>query len=157
MSKELLNFMTWVNQDEKLGYTSIGIERIVNRYITSKDLIIRDAYQNYVKTHRVGFLGIKNTIMSQNEFINKCKTDLEFSEKWGLTIEERELNLDERAKLHPNPENFYNIHGTFSISDSIEDSNFPDKDWLHEKFDNGGIPTKLITINYNDKKIESYE
>ena len=96
-------------------------------------------------------------VLYQQEFINKCKTDPEFSEKWGLTIEERELNLDERAKLHPNPENFYNIHGTFSISDSIEDSNFPDKDWLHEKFDNGGIPTKLITINYNDKKIESYE
>ena len=96
MSKELLNFMTWVNQDEKLGYTSIGIERIVNRYITSKDLIIDDAYQNYVKTHRVGFLGIKNTIMSKEEFINKCKTDPEFSEKWGLKIEERELNTQER-------------------------------------------------------------
>jgi len=94
---------------------------------------------------------------AQDEFINKCKTDLEFSEKWGLKIEERELNLDERAKLHPNPENFYEIHGTFSISDSIEDSNFPYKDWLHEQFDNGGIPTKLITITYNDQKIESYE
>ena len=47
MSKELLNFMSWVNQDEKLGYTSIGIERIVNRYITSKDLIIDEAYKNY--------------------------------------------------------------------------------------------------------------
>jgi hypothetical protein len=123
MSKELLNFMTWVNQDEKLGYTSIGIERIVNRYITSKDLIIRDAYQNYVKTHRVGFLGIKNTIMSQNEFINKCKTDLEFSENWGLKIEERELNVDE-----------------LNIVNLLKQTS-----------------TKLITITYNDKTIESYE
>jgi len=28
-------------------------------------------------------------------FINKCKTDPEFSEKWGLKIGERELNDDE--------------------------------------------------------------
>jgi hypothetical protein len=90
-------------------------------------------------------------------FVEKIKNLDWFSEKWGLTIEERELNLDERAKLHPNPENFYDIHGTFSISDSIEDSNFPDKDWLHEQFDNSGIPTKLITVTYNDKTIESYE
>jgi len=94
---------------------------------------------------------------AQEEFINKCKTDPEFSEEWGLKIEERELSLDERAKLHPNPENFYDIHGTFSIGDSIEDSNFPDKDWLHEQFDNGGIPTKIITLTYNNETIESYE
>jgi hypothetical protein len=94
---------------------------------------------------------------SKETFVNECKTNTEFSEKWGLKIEERKLNLDERAKLHPNPENFYDIHGTFSISDSIEDSNFPDKDWLHEQFDNRGIPTKLITITYNNKTIESYE
>jgi hypothetical protein len=143
MSKELLNFMTWVNQDEKLGYTSIGIERIVNRYITSKDLIIRDAYQNYVKTHRVGFLGIKNTIMSQNEFINKCKTDLEFSEKWGLTIEERELSLEERKSIYEK-----------EYTDGVE---VPNNNWLNSKLTTRNIPSKLITIKYNDKKIESYE
>jgi hypothetical protein len=34
-------------------------------------------------------------LLSQETFINKCKTDNEFSEKWGLKIEERELNDDE--------------------------------------------------------------
>jgi hypothetical protein len=34
-------------------------------------------------------------ILTQEEFINKCKTDPEFSEKWGLKIGERELNDDE--------------------------------------------------------------
>ena len=29
--------------------------------------------------------------LTQEEFINKCKTDSEFSEKWGLKIEEREF------------------------------------------------------------------
>jgi hypothetical protein len=143
MSKELLNFMTWVNQDEKLGYTSIGIERIVNRYITSKDLIIRDAYQNYVKTHRVGFLGIKNTIMSQNEFINKCKTDLEFSEKWGLTIEERELSFEERYDWFTKT---YNKNLTRSTNQYD----------MEDILNTNNIPTKLITITYNDKTIESY-
>jgi hypothetical protein len=33
--------------------------------------------------------------LTQEEFINKCKTDTKFSEKWGLQIEERELNDDE--------------------------------------------------------------
>jgi hypothetical protein len=33
------------------------------------------------------------------EFINKCKTDPEFSEKWGLKIEERELSFEERLDL----------------------------------------------------------
>jgi hypothetical protein len=151
MSKELLNFMTWVNQDEKLGYTSIGIERIVNRYITSKDLIIRDAYQNYVKTHRVGFLGIKNTIMSQNEFINKCKTDLEFSEKWGLTIEERELSLIERNNFLGDKK-YTMLDGDYIWPTMIED-----KEKYEKIFNETNIPTKLITIKYNDKKIESYE
>ena len=37
MSKELLDFMAWVNQDKKLGYTPIGIERIVNTYTNPKE------------------------------------------------------------------------------------------------------------------------
>ena len=53
--------------------------------------------------------------ISQEEFINKCKTDPEFSERWGLNIEEK--GVDYKYK----------------------------------------IPTKLITITYNDKTIESYK
>jgi hypothetical protein len=122
--------------------------------------LVDEVYRKYADSHEYfvdGWLHVIPMEHSKETFVNKCKTDPEFSEKWRLTIEERKLNLDERAKLHPNPENFYDIHGTFSISDSIEDSNFPDKDWLHEQFDNRGIPTKLITLTYNDKTIESYE
>ena len=151
MCKELLNFMTWVNQDEKLGYTSIGIERIVNRYITSKDLIIDDAYQNYVKTHRVGFLGIKNTIMSQEEFINKCKTDPEFSEKWGLKIEERKLSLEERLEL------WYQKNKSETGKRGIWEIDYIEKYEGHKKLNSYNIPTKLITLTYNNETIESYE
>ena len=59
MNKELLDFMTWVNQDKKLGYTSIGIERIINTYTNPKekqkmmnkeDTYSIPIYENGVKT-----------------------------------------------------------------------------------------------------------
>jgi hypothetical protein len=71
---------------------------------------------------------------SQEEFINKCKTDTEFSEKWGLKIEERELSLDEELE--------YMMGKVFSEEALTHQVN---------------VPTKLITITYNDKTIESYE
>lgn len=37
---------------------------------------------------------------SKEEFVNKCKTDSVFSEKWGLKIEERELSLEERNDIY---------------------------------------------------------
>jgi len=80
-------------------------------------------------------------LLTQNEFINKCKTDLEFSEKWGLTIEERELSLEERVKL---------------IMNTPEYRNYTEEQWK-EYIDSTSSPTKSITITYNDTKIESYE
>jgi hypothetical protein len=121
-----------------------------------QEQIIDEEYALYLNESRI-YNYPESFIVSKEEFINKCKTNPEFSETWGLKIEERELSLDERAKLHPDTEMFYNIHGTFSIQNSIEDSNFPHKDWLHEQFSRGNIPTKLITITYNDTKLESYE
>jgi hypothetical protein len=70
---------------------------------------------------------------TQEEFINKCKTDTEFSERWGLKIEERELDMMERweiADLTPNMEEF---------------------DFANYMCDIHNVPTKLITITYNDK------
>ena len=50
--------------------------------------IISDAFKNYIsKTNE--FKG--DWADTMEEFINKCKTDPEFSEKWGLKIEEREF------------------------------------------------------------------
>jgi hypothetical protein len=86
-----------------------------------------------------------NRMLTKEEFINKCKTDSEFSEKWGLTIEERELSLVDR----------YQIMKTSDLND-----------WLNihckepktmEYMDKNDIPTKLITVTYNNETIESYE
>jgi hypothetical protein len=159
MSKELLNFMTWVNQDEKLGYTSIGIERIVNRYITSKDLIIRDAYENYSKEYEkdnsigmcllVARLDGKKTYRKPDKemFVGLCTSDKTFSEKWGLKIEERELSLEERCELG------YKYVDSFEWDMLMGGGREGDEGNCNDY----KIPTKLITITYNDKTIESYE
>jgi len=75
----------------------------------------------------------------KEEFIEKCKTDSEFSQRWGLKIDERELDMMERwkiADLTPNMEEF---------------------DFANYMCDKHNVPTKLITVTYNDIKIESYE
>jgi hypothetical protein len=76
----------------------------------------------------------------KEEFIEKCKTDSEFSQGWGLKIEEREMSLEERQNLYfkLNPE-FRLVH---------ED--------MDKHMDKHNIPTKLITITYNDKTIEMF-
>ena len=77
---------------------------------------------------------------------------------YGFQVYTRELSLDERAKLHPTPDMFYDINGTFSIQDSIEDSNLPteDKVWLHSKFDEGGIPKRAISLMWNQRSVDTF-
>ena len=87
-------------------------------------------------------------MLTQEEFPNKCKTNPEFSEKWGLTIEERELSAQERLEwVKVNLPNL-DVNG---FVDNDEYSH----NWVETLSEN--IPTKLITITYNDKTIESYE
>jgi hypothetical protein len=75
----------------------------------------------------------------REEFINKCKTNTEFSEKWGLKIEERELDMMERWKIADLTPNMMEI------------------DYCNKLCDEHNVPTKLITITYNNKIVESYE
>ena len=82
----------------------------------------------------------------QQEFINKCKTDSEFSKRWGLKIEERELSLEERREIFEETP-----AGRFK---DISWHNMSNEETI-ECLEN--IPTKLITITYNDKTIESYD
>ena len=110
--------------------------------------IIDEAYKNYQK--EMSYHPEENWLyngvgekcyrqLTQEEFINKCKTDLEFSGKWGLKIEERELDMMERwglAGLTPNMTEF---------------------DYCNKLCDEHKVPTKLITITYNNETLESYE
>jgi len=119
--------------------------------------IIDDAYENY-RTTLIGSItfsergkhfksdglefnsGYPNYVhYSQEEFINKCKIDPEFSEKWGLKIEERELSLEERVVIF----NQKKEKGEIVIPEfkSVGDMNA----WTNRLLDND-IPTKLITV-----------
>ena len=115
--------------------------------------LLSEAYENYVNKCNedkwmkeiildLPFSNKSYGLYSQEEFINKCKTDTEFSERWGLNIEERELDKLERDKL------FLKLNPETKFPRFIESSKF---------YDERNIPTKLITIAYQGKKIESYE
>jgi hypothetical protein len=101
----------------------------------NKEQIILDVYREHC-LEQSKYLRHGGTIQ---EFINKIKTDSEFSEKWGLKIEERELSLEERNNVYKKQWE----PGASELS--------------HDRFNSLNIPTKLITITYNDKTIESYE
>jgi hypothetical protein len=85
--------------------------------------------------------------LTKGTFIQMIKIDSEFSERWGLKIEERELSKDERIDL-------YCKEYTGGVKGKYEP---PFDDFIDSKLTTRNIPTKLITITYNDKKIESYE
>jgi hypothetical protein len=77
-------------------------------------------------------------------FLNKCKTHNEFSEKWGLKIEERELSENERIDLA-----LEWGHDSFDLDIAIGNS----EDALTEY----GIPSKVITVTYNNEMIKTHE
>jgi len=117
--------------------------------------LLDEGYKNYLNKcldkkwmkENVFFDGSSNHhLYLQEEFINKCKTDPEFSQKWGLKIEEQELSLEERLDLLKKLEIFQE-----RVIDNAK------SEMIHSLADSHSIPTKLIIITYNDKIIESYE
>jgi hypothetical protein len=113
--------------------------------------IMDEAYKNYTK--KMVYHPVENWLydengeptyrqLSQEEFIDKCKTDQEFSERWGLKIEERELDYNERCDLYIKEYGDFDVHPFQGKTIILNDFN---------------IPTKLITIQYNGEKIEVYE
>jgi hypothetical protein len=111
--------------------------------------LLDEIYENYCKSFENQTLieeySFDTDPMTQFMFINKCKTDSKFSEKWGLTIEERELSLLERREIARIKLN------RMEWSDVLFLAHYK------ETYDKYKIPTKLITIKYNDKTIENYE
>ena len=126
----------------------------------NKEQIIDKAYENYVNkiklqnnweiTLRVMDINTigQQELLTKESFINKCKTDTEFSEKWGLKIDERELIAQERLEWVKT--NLSNVE----VGGFISNDEYSHK-WVETLANN--IPTKLITLTYNNKTIESYE
>ena len=83
-------------------------------------------------------------------FVKSCKKDSEDAKMWGLTVEERELSLKERHQIHTDKVSESCGRPMYVIYDG-------DESRRNEFYDEHNIPTKLITVTYDDKTIESYE
>ena len=91
------------------------------------------------------FSGELTTVYRQytkKDLIEKIKTDVKFSEKFKLKIEERELSPKERIEL---------------AGGKIQDKYPALVEMSLIVCDERDIPTKIITITYNNETIESYE
>ena len=122
--------------------------------------MIDEAYENYNNYMSENFMetrwckvemspdgkSITGRKCNRNEFIIESKTQPGFSETWGLKIEERELSLEERYGLIETDKHIkfltWQSHGT---------------DRIKELLDEQSVPTRLITITYNNETIEVYE
>jgi hypothetical protein len=126
--------------------------------------ILNEVYRKYADSHWTPPSNPKGKLLSdqlfsvvpmehsKESFINKCKTNTEFSEKWGLKIEQRELSRQERS-------DYYYKYGN---SEGIVEGSLDLPIWVNDEtaykwYDKRNVPTKLITITYNEKTIESYE
>ena len=124
-----------------LQYTILGVINGLDRIAGHLDncLVEYEGYYEHFNNPSFAYGFRPHTV---EEFIDRCKTNPEFSEKWGLKIEERELSLKERTKYKK--ERGDRIARTFAA-------------YTHQMLDNANIPTRLITLTYNNETIESYE
>lgn len=101
------------------------------------DEIIDAVYEEY-KTKTDMYI----PIWSRENFVNKTKTEPDFYNKYGLNfkIEERELSERERIEM---------------IQPLGMDALVPEvrKKWMEKN----NVPTKLITITYNNETVEVYQ
>lgn len=132
----------------------------------SKEQIIDEAYENYSKEYeKDNSIGLTLLVQrldgksvyrkpDKQMFVAMCTYDKTFSEKCGLKIEERELSFKERRDL--SYEYAIKNNSIPLCIDSYGEKGIPR---YMETINNTGwnIPTKLITITYNNKTIESYE
>ena len=108
--------------------------------------IIDEAYENYCKSFdtqsEIESHSFDTDPMTNIMFVEKIKNLDWFSEKWGLKIEERELTPKERIEL---------------AGGKIQDKYPALVEMSLRLCDERDIPTKLITLTYNNETLESYE
>jgi hypothetical protein len=138
------------------GYLTREIMGLINQRKLYKEQqeLLESAYYNFIYNpyyKAKSFTDLMSSQASQlvkcptqEDFIDKCKTDIKFSEKWGLKIEERDLSFEERHMIWHDDNKKANV------------SPFMEKQ-LSSMLDEINIPTKLVTMKYNDIKLERYE
>jgi hypothetical protein len=105
---------------------------------------IDKAYRNYCttypdaeKTFQYEGSNIEVRRLTHEEFIKECQTNDDFANRWGCKIVIKELSLEERN-------DYYTSHYLGKDKTKMEE------------LDRINIPTRLITVIYNNEKIESY-
>ena len=107
--------------------------------------IIDEVYDKYT-TKYVGY----DDVPSKELFLFEIRTNKEFSEKWGLKIEERGLSYSERFRIA-----YKNLELRKKLEAQTKMLHYPNG---HNKvMDDANIPTKLITLEYKGIKTETYE
>jgi hypothetical protein len=101
--------------------------------------IIDEVYDNYRAKVKLSQIP---TDLTKEEFVELCKNDITFSVYWGLKLEERELTPKERIEL---------------AGGKIQDKYPALVEMSLKVCDERDIPTKLITLTYNNETIESYD
>lgn len=115
---------------------------------------IDKAYRNYCntypdaeKTFQYEGSNIEVRRLTHEEFINNCQTDDDFANRFSCKIVIKELSLEERYHIW-----FTNNYET-GMERYFDPNNIPNFDDAYYE----STPTKLKTIIYKDKTIESYE
>jgi hypothetical protein len=114
--------------------------------------LLDDAYKNFVKSVENNRpAGYVRKVITKSDFIKESNFNKDFREYWGLKIEERELSFEERCEIQiARLEGMYSSGKEVFIQHSVNDVK-------QITMDKNNIPTKQITITYNNKTIESYE
>ena len=116
--------------------------------------MIELAWKKYANSHYIPgnpngkllseqLVGLRPMMHNRETFRKEIIKNPSFASQWGLKIEERELSDDERSEIRDMQYFKNNLYRALKGSDT--------------KIDWENIPTKLITITYNNETIESYE
>ena len=104
-----------------------------------QEQIIDEVYEKY---SIIAGMSTQVVSLTKDSFIHYIKTDVKFSETWGIKIEERELTPKERIEL---------------AGGKIQDKYPALVEMSLRVCDERDIPTKLITLTYNNETIDHYE
>jgi hypothetical protein len=133
-----------IGEMDEYGLLHIFNENQLEHYGKDEPDLLNEAYKNYCLSYKDGHEFYEDETVkrsyTQQEFINKCKTDDEFSEKWGLTIEERELSLEERYELMKKLDNWVSVH--YKEPKTME------------YMDKHNIPTRAISLMWNQRSCD---
>jgi hypothetical protein len=95
------------------------------------DEIIDEVYENYLKTHKnETFVMLDEMDLSKEDFIKRATKNYGFGFLFGITLNERELSLEERTGIQMKRKDYQSFY-------------------TKEELDNNIIPTKEITLEYN--------